>query len=228
LGIWIGLFRPLRNGRLCCHRDPVAGSGSGLGGQSTGSPEGLEAALGGTVALPVFLMAIFLSTEMGSIPGRFSEALQPDPNVDYQVMQDGEFQGRGPGDVSRYVTAIFFDNKTDELAYIDASNRLISISIFRPDGTEAAFKEYPQTTIRDEEGALREFLPIQPGEAELVHFEVVWQLDAPLGDPTETYADGSWSYDGFTAYLVLDPMSGADLESEIVYEPNVLNVEPWQ
>lgn len=181
-----------------------------------------------TAALPVFLMAIFLSTELGSIPGRFSEALQPDPHVDYQVMQDGEFQGRGPGDVSRYVTAFFFDNKTDELAYIDASNRLISISIFRPDGTEVAFKEDPRTTIRDDEGTLREFLPIQPGEAELVHFEVVWQLDAPLGDPTETYVDGSWSYDGFTAKLVLDPISGADLDGEIVYEPNFLNVEPWQ
>lgn len=179
-------------------------------------------------ALPVFLTAIFLSTELGSIPGRFSEALQPDPNVEYQVMQDGEFQGRDPGDVSRYVTAFFFDNKTDDLAYIDASDPLISISIFRPDGTEVAFKEDPRTMIRDEQDTLRAFLPIQPGEAELVHFEVVWELDAPLGDPTETYFDGSWSYDGFTARIVLDPMSGADLEGEIIYEPNVLNVEPWQ
>ncbi|MEM9062186.1 MAG: hypothetical protein AAGD13_17140 [Pseudomonadota bacterium] len=180
------------------------------------------------MALPVFLTAIFLSTELGSIPGRFSEALQPDPNVEYQVMQDGEFQGSGPGDVSRYVTAFFFDNKTDELAYIDASAHLVSISIFRPDGTEVTYRAQPRTLIRDEQGILQEFLPIQPGKAELVHFEVVWQLDAPLGDPTEINFDGSWSYDGFTAKIVLDPMSGADLESEIIYEPNFLSVAPWQ
>jgi len=141
-------------------------------------------------SLPIFLIAIFISTEFGSIPGRFTDALKPDPKVDYQVMQEGEFQGRGPGDVSRYVTAFFFDNKTDKLAYIDASRNLITISILCPDGTEVEFKSDPQTTIRDEQGTIRQFLPIQPGKAELVHFEVVWQLDLSLGEPTETYFDG--------------------------------------
>lgn len=179
-------------------------------------------------ALPVFLCSIFLASELGSIPGRFSEAIKPDPNVEYQVMQEGEFQGRGPGEVSRYVTAFFFDNKTDDLAYIDAADNPISISIFRPDGAEITFQNDPKTTIRDEQGAIRQFLPIQPGEAELVHFEVLWELSEPLGEPTETNFDGSWSYEGFTAIIVLDPLSGAELESEIVYEPNYLDVEPWQ
>jgi hypothetical protein len=177
---------------------------------------------------PIFLIAIFLSTELGSIPRRFSEALKPDPKIDYQVMQEGEFQGRGPGDVSRFVTAFFFDNKTDELAFIDASSDLITISIVGPDGTNISFKDNPEITIRDEQGTIRQFLPIQPGDAELVHFEVVWHLDKPLGEPTDTSFDGSWSYQGFSANIVLDPISGAELKGKIEYAPNFLDVEPWQ
>jgi len=165
-----------------------------------------------SASLPLFLITIFLATELGSIPGRFTEALKPNSKVDYQVMQQGEFQGRGPGDVSRFVTAFFFDNKTDDLAYIDASNDLITITIFRPDGTEVAFKTNPKTIIRDEQGTIRQFL----------------ELEATLGEPTEKNFDGSWSYQGFSAKIVLDPISGAELESKIEYEPNFLDVEPWQ
>ncbi|MEW4461459.1 hypothetical protein AB1K42_25465 [Roseibium algicola] len=169
-------------------------------------------------AVPVFLTTIFLASEFGSLPARFTGALTQLPRVDYQVMQGPNLVGTGPGDVSGANLSIYLHNRTEDLAYVDAGASLLTVSVFLPDGTELGFNESPKTAVTDENRKQRQFLPIAPGTAELVHFRTTWTLDGDLGSPTDTGFDGDLSYDGVTVVLDVDPIQGADLDGELKYE----------
>ncbi len=177
-------------------------------------------------AVPVFLLTIFLVTELGSVPARFTSALTQTPMVEYQVMGEFKLLGDGPGDVSGVASAVMFHNKTGDLAYIDASNPITGVTITGSDGSEIPLTNNPKTLVFDENRVETSILAILPGMAQLVYFEVSWELGETLGDPTSEYDDGSWWYDGVEIKLSYDPLSGADLASDMDVELTNPTVHP--
>jgi|GEM_PF-6124196 len=179
------------------------------------------------LAFPIFFTSIFIATEFGSIPARFTSALKPLPKVEYQAMQGPRLYGRGPGDISGATYAILFHNKTEDLAYIDTDTRLVDVTINLSNGIEIPTKDNIQTKIFDENRVAKTVLPVLPGKTQFVYFEMRWEIDGTLGIPTDTYYDGSWSYDGLNVILDFDPITGADFDGDLIYNLGSPSIHPW-
>lgn len=177
-------------------------------------------------AVPIFFSSIFLVTELGSVPSRFTSALTPIAKVEYQSMGDRKFFGKAPGDISMVTAVFLFHNKTDDLAYIDTSNQLATITLKKPDGTEAATSN-TTTRIFDEKRVEQTLLPILPGKTQLVYFEVKWELLEGLGTPTDTF-ENTWSYQNLEAIVDFDPITGADLDDDMKIEHGSPTIHPLQ
>ncbi len=177
-------------------------------------------------SVPIFFISIFLATEFGSLPARFTDALVPTPKVKFQAMDTPELIGHGPGDLSGANFAVLLHNETEDLTYVDASSHLVSVTIIHPNGTELDIRNDPITEVFDEHRAQRTLLPILPGEAQLVFLETRWQIDGTLGTPSYTSSfDGAHSYDGLRVVLDYSPVQGGSLVSDLTYDlgnPSVL------
>lgn len=179
------------------------------------------------VAIPAFFVSIFIATEIGSLPARFTVAIKPVPKVEYQFLQGPTLHGSGPGDISGATYSVILYNRTEKLAYIDSMSTIAAVTITLPDGDVLSTKDNTQFDVFDETHVLKTILPLLPGKAQLVYFEVHWETIGTLGVPTSTSIDGSWSYDGLNVALDLNPVSGADIDGDMSFDLGNPSIRPW-
>ncbi|MEP3332359.1 hypothetical protein [Sedimentitalea sp.] len=178
-------------------------------------------------AIPIFLSSIFIATELGSLPARFTLGLTPTQHLEVQSMAGHRLLGVAPGNVSGATYSMLFHNKTDDLAYINHEDTWVDVIVTSADGSDISPEEEASVRLFDEERLEARLIPIPPGAIQLVFVEISWKLDGSLGEPTQTYSDdGSWWYDGAMLKLYYDLVDGADLEDDLVFELVGLTVHP--
>jgi len=173
----------------------------------------------GLAASPIFLIGIFLTTELGSLPARFTLGLTPIANVEFQSLSGHRFIGANPGDLSGASYGVLFHNKTTDLAYVDVSNASVDVTIVRNSGAEVGFLSEPVIAIRDQNRSPRKLIPVLPGQSQLVYIEIHWELDGSLGEPAELFpGDASWWYDDLEVVIDYSVLKGAELKQDMNFK----------